>query len=46
MQDMLSYETPSYTLVAWPVRTIRQRKEDNEKVIEPAELLDQPSLFD
>jgi putative SOS response-associated peptidase YedK len=45
MQEILSYEMPSHALEAWPVRTIRQRKEDTEKVIEPVKLLDQTSLF-
>jgi putative SOS response-associated peptidase YedK len=45
MQALLNYEMPSDALEAWPVRTIRGRKEDNEKVIEPIQLLDQTSLF-
>jgi hypothetical protein len=45
MQEIFNYKIPSEALEAWPVRSIRQRKEDNEKVIEPIQLLEQPSLF-
>lgn len=33
MRDIISFEFPSSNLEAWPVNTIRKRKEDNEQVI-------------
>ena len=34
MRSILQYEMPSADMEAWPVRSIRSRKEDNELVIE------------
>jgi putative SOS response-associated peptidase YedK len=45
MQELLHTKIPAASLEAWPVRSIRQAKEDNQKVIEPIEVSDQASLF-
>jgi putative SOS response-associated peptidase YedK len=44
MREILSYEVPSNKLEAWPVNTIRTRKQDDEKVIEPLPAESVPSL--
>ena len=45
MQQILDFEMPSTSLDAWPVKSIRVKKEDNESVIEPVEYGLQQSLL-
>jgi putative SOS response-associated peptidase YedK len=44
IENILAYEFPETNLEAWPVNTIRKRKEDNRKVIEPIDARVVPAL--
>jgi putative SOS response-associated peptidase YedK len=44
MREILSLEIPSNKLEAWPVNTIRTRKQDDAKVIEPLPVENVPAL--
>ena len=44
IENILAYEFPETNLEAWPVNTIRKRKEDNRKVIEPIDASVVPAL--
>ena len=44
IENILAYEFPETNLEVWPVNTIRKRKEDNRKVIEPIDASVVPGL--